>query len=128
MVGIFRGWVQGLNIEGRAASSVSRFLTETGQTVPENLRELPWLEDWHRGRVLQHEQAYVKINTLDNPGWAFEVQLSAEVAKIMGSSAVCLPDDARGWLEWNVKNNILVSYAGPDNLIDQIEKLRSRLA
>lgn len=128
MVGIFRSWVQGLAVEPRANASVSRFLVNSGQTVQEDLRELPWLEHWHRGRVVQQEQAHVKISTLDNPGWSLEVQLSREVAKAMASSVVVLPGGARGWLDWRVKDNLLVSYAGPCNLIDQIDEFRSRIA
>ena len=128
MVDIFREWVQRGEFKPRTVSSVSRFFMETEQTVPENLRELPWLEHWHRGRVFQQEQAHVKINTLDNPGWSLEVQLSREVAKAMESSVVLLPEGGRGWLDWRVKDNLLVSYAGPGNLIDQIEEFRSRIA
>ncbi len=128
MVGIFRNWVQGLDIEPRAVSSASRFLADGGQAVQDNLHELPWLEGWQRNRVLQEEQPHVKIETLDNPGWALEVRLTSEVAKILESTVVPLPKGIRGWLEWKIENNVLVSYAGPHNLIDQIEELRSRLA
>jgi Immunity protein 53 len=128
MIGISRGWVQGLDAEPRAVSAASRFLIESGHPVPKNLLELPWLENWHRDRVLRHEQAYVKIETLDNPGWAFEVQLSPEVARVVESSVVLRPERTRGWLDWKIEKNRVISHAGPDNLIDQVEELRSRLA
>jgi hypothetical protein len=124
MVGIFRDWVQTMDLEPRAVSSVSRFLAETGQTVPENLRELPWLESWHRNRVLQQKQAYVKIETIDNPGWALEVRMTLPPVQAKEFQLRSVPNVARGWLEWKVEDNLFVSYAGPENLIDQIDIFR----
>ena len=125
MVGLFRDWVQGLEIDPRAGQSVSRFLTETDQINLGEFRELPWLESWHRSRVLQHQQAHVKIQTLDNPGWGLEAELAFVSDPVLKAARALLPKGARGWMDWKVEDTRLISYAGPENLVVQVETLRS---
>ena len=72
-----------------------------------------WLQNWC-GR---HDKARVKIETLDNPGWALCLSLSKFASNKATEHLETSEDD---WLYWRVKDGEVQYFGGARNLSDML--------
>jgi hypothetical protein len=87
---------------------------------------LTWLQQWYLAQCdgdWEHQRG-LKIETLDNPGWAVEIDLGGTPY----AGAVIAPLDMRrsdrDWLVYKTEDDKFRAHCGPLNLTEAIEAFR----
>jgi hypothetical protein len=60
----------------------------------------------------------IKIDTLDNPGWAVDIDLTGTDLEDKEFETVRTEKGGYDWLYCSVENNVFTGRGGPDNLKD----------
>jgi hypothetical protein len=77
------------------------------------------LQDWYKSNCDGNwEHSYgIKIETLDNPGWAVKLDLQeTELDEMQIKREWQNPNDENDWFTFAVKDGSLTVACGPDNL------------
>ena len=79
---------------------------------------IKWLQDWYFSQCdgdWEHIQG-VKITTIDNPGWYFELNVTETNLDGKVFENIKIEHDDNDWLYCKVENNMFVGTGGPLNL------------
>ncbi len=76
------------------------------------------IEEWFRSQCngdWEHGEG-IKISTLDNPGWAVDIDLTGTVLENKPYEAIRIERDGNDWLWCFTKYNKFIIRCGPKNL------------
>jgi hypothetical protein len=80
--------------------------------------ELDWVQQWYRAQcngVWEHSFG-VKIDTLDNPGWAVTIDLNATPLEHVSMDTVFRDDGPGDWIRLEVKGAQFLGRGDPSKL------------
>jgi hypothetical protein len=99
--------------------TVVRKQSELGSTVPGSTAEnLAWIQKWYASQCddeWEHEFG-LKINTLDNPGWFVEIDLSGTDLEGRPFESVNEIEPERAWISCKIVKNGFQGAGGPHML------------
>jgi len=83
---------------------------------------LSLLEKWYAARCngLWEHQWGIKIDTLDNPGWTLEIDLSETHAEKLSLDVVKIERTKDDWIRYWVEKKKFKAAMGPTNLTETI--------
>jgi hypothetical protein len=84
---------------------------------------LAWLQQWYQAQCdgeWEHQKG-VRIDTLDNPGWA----VKADVMMSSPPDPLAIDRSEHDWIRCEVKGARFEGFGGPGNLIELLNVLRS---
>lgn len=87
---------------------------------------LKWLENWYQSQTngdWEHQYG-IKINTLDNPGWSVEIDLTATELEKRKFDNIKVERSPNDWITCQVESDVFRAYCGPKNLSDVLEIFR----
>src|SRR5229473_1890902 len=87
---------------------------------------LTWLEEWYLAQCDgQWEHAYgVKIDTLDNPGWALSIDLKGTAAGGAHMEPYTSSAGENDWVRCEVKDAVFSGHGDPKKLTFILETFR----
>ena len=87
---------------------------------------LRWLEEWYLSQCDgQWEHAYgVKIDTLDNPGWAVSIDLVGTAASGAAMQPLLSSMGEQGWVRCEVRDGVFSGHGDPRKLTFILETFR----
>ncbi len=82
------------------------------------------LEQWYSSRCNDdwEHQYGVEIKSLDNPGWAIEVDLAGTILCEKDFADIRVDRSESDWVQCRVRNDKFQGFGGPRNLKELIEK------
>ena len=87
---------------------------------------IDWLQRWYAGQVdgdWEHEFG-VRIDTLDNPGWTLEIDLTGTSLEGQDFEARRLDRSDSDWINCRVEGGKFRGWGGPLNLSELVEVFR----
>jgi len=87
---------------------------------------LTWIQNWyykHCDGDWEHEYG-VKIDTLDNPGWAVDIDLVDTDLESASFERIEVERSEQDWVHCSVQEQIFRGRGGPKNLEDILEIFR----
>jgi hypothetical protein len=88
--------------------------------------DLLWLTSWfykQKGKEKEHENE-IKIGTIDNPGWYFEINLTNTGLREATFQEIDINRSEHDWLYCSIKDRLFQGFGGPLNLPDLIKNFR----
>jgi hypothetical protein len=89
--------------------------------------ELEWLQEWYIAQCNEDwEHSYgIRIDTLDNPGWRVEIDLSDTSLSEAIAEGVLVERSEHDWIYCEIKDEKFRGSAGPRGLREIISVFRS---
>jgi hypothetical protein len=81
------------------------------------------LEKWYSGHCdgnWEH-QCGVRIDTLDNPGWRLQIDLTGTPLLLVGYVDLIAERSAADWVRCQVRDGKFEGFGGPENLKELLE-------
>ena len=90
------------------------------------MNNLQWLQKFYLSNCNgDWEHGYgIKIDTLDNPGWAVYIHLEDTKLENLQFDSVNIERNEDNWIVCKVENNIFSSFGGPENLDEILDIFR----
>ncbi len=88
---------------------------------------LHWVMKWYEAHCdgdWEHQYG-IKVDTLDNPGWAVQIDLAETELDDEIFDALQEERTERDWMHCKVENKVFHGYGGPQNLIEILNVFRS---
>ena len=87
---------------------------------------LYWIQDWFSNQCNEEwEHSHgIKIDTLDNPGWAVVIDLKGTYLENQKMTTVSIDHDDDNWISCSVENNQFKGFSGPKQLNEILEVFR----
>jgi Immunity protein 53 len=88
-----------------------------------NLSALMRLQNWYLSQCDEDwEHSYgIKIDTLDNPGWTIEIDLTGTVLEARPFNKIMIQrEDENDWVHCRLKDNKFFGACGPKNLEEML--------
>jgi hypothetical protein len=81
---------------------------------------LAWLQRWYQSQCDgQWEHSYgVRIDTLDNPGWSVEIDLTGTTLQSGSMQPVVRQGGADDWIRCEVKDRKFIGHGDPTKLLE----------
>lgn len=92
-----------------------------------NSDSLAWLQRWYRAQCNDDgEHSYgVRIDTLDNPGWTLDVDLTGTILERQSFAPTKVERSEDDWIDCRVEKAQFRGAGGPENLGELIAVFRS---
>ena len=87
---------------------------------------LVWLQDWYKCQCdgdWQHLYG-IKIESIDNPGWKVEIDLSETIYSDLSKEYTLQDDSEDDWIAYQVHNERFIGYGDPSKLEAILSKFR----
>ena len=87
---------------------------------------LYWLNKWYKSNCNgDWEHCYgIKIETLDNPGWSFSIDLMGTEAEDEIFNKIAITNSENDWMFCKVENNVFQADGDPDKLLKILETFK----
>jgi hypothetical protein len=89
-------------------------------------RGIHWLQQWYYAQCdgdWEHQNG-IKIETLDNPGWAIRIQIGDTSLSSKRFESVNVDRSEHDWIHCKVEAGEFLGYGGPLNLEELVEVFR----
>ncbi len=85
-----------------------------------------WLQDWYLSQCNDdwEHQFGIKVETLDNPGWKIEIDLSETELSEASFAPQRIERSANDWISCKVVDDKFQAACGPRNLTETLELFR----
>ena len=85
---------------------------------------LSWLQSWYVATCTGDLRCGVRINTLDTPGWAVQIELGGSPLAGRAAQPVVEERSDRDWVHCRVRDDRFEGYGGPENLDEILERFQ----
>ena len=91
---------------------------------------LDWLQNWCLNYLTNNvaNTPSIKIGTLDNPGWAVDIQLTDTPFEKRKFAPIKIDDEEHDWVHCKIENSIFYGRGGPCNLENILETFKNWVA
>lgn len=89
--------------------------------------DMEWLQSWYSiNATPSRRHSYgIKIETLDNPGWAIYIDLHGTALEVKPYKSFDIEISEDDWIACRIKEGVFEGFCGPMNFIKMVSLFRN---